>query len=506
LKRKYRILSTIVVVILCIIVYYFHTISNNGIQDLYSKSTYESIYELKKSFLRDTVNNQIAHMNDHVKSETENAALRVGELEIILSRQDSDHRTLEFYRGYFDDKTIYDTFTAVVWDANTKKVLYDSKGILKVNTFEQMMKEIPNDFASWKIIPSDNLVVLYGITKSYVDNRVKELAAKEIHGSQFAENSYIWVNEIVNYKGGDGYAIRRVHPNLPETEGEYLSTSMTDIKGNFPYLEELNGVTEHGEIFFTYYFKKKDSEAVSKKLTYAKLYKSYDWVVAMGVHIDDTDMLVDSTTERGMKLSNDLSFHLFSLLAVILTVTVMFLVALEKWVFGKSKKILEDKINIDQLTGALSRTAGDRNLTILRTDFIKSNSSPAICMFDIDFFKNINDTYGHDVGDLILQRVVNRVQETVRSTDSIYRWGGDEFILVCPGVEREKAIRIFNKIRIEISRADEQDPCGHIMSTVSMGVSYFNEMDHDILDVIKRADIAMYKAKENGRDCIELQI
>ena len=167
------------------------------------------------------------------------------------------------------------------------------------------------------------------------------------------------MNEIINYEGGPDYAIRRIHPNLPETEGQLLSTATTDIKGNLPYLEELNGVKANGEVYFTYYFKKNGSEAISEKLSYAKLYKPFDWIIAMGIHIDDTELQVDRTTERGLQLANTLSMYLSLFIAAVFAVTVLFLFTLEHWVFRKSQKVLEDKINMDHLTGALSRDAGD---------------------------------------------------------------------------------------------------------------------------------------------------
>jgi len=113
------------------------------------------------------------------------------------------------------------------------------------------------------------------------------------------------VNEVLNYEGGDDYAIRRIHPNLRDTVGTKLSTNMTDVKGTTPYKTELEGVKQHGELFFTYYFKKMGSETISEKLTYAKLYKDFDWIVAMGIHLDDMNGYIDTTTGQSKyELSN----------------------------------------------------------------------------------------------------------------------------------------------------------------------------------------------------------
>lgn len=93
---------------------------------------------------------------------------------------------------------------------------------------------------------------------------------------------------------------------------------------------------------------------------------------------------------------------------------------------------------------------------------------------------------------------------TIRFTDRIYRWGGDEFLLVCPGVDAENAMNVFDKFRSEIAKTNDQDTIQQVQSTVSMGIAFFNETDTDAAAVLKRADIALYKAKEDGRNCVRM--
>lgn len=126
------------------------------------------------------------------------------------------------------------------------------------------------------------------------EEAVKAWLHDYIRTLRLKDDGYLWINAVRDYAGGDGYAYRFVHPNLPETEGMPLSTGMQDIKGNTPYLTELEGVKKDGEIFFDYWFKKMDSEVIQHKLTFAKLYKPYDWIVATGVYLDDVDALAQS--------------------------------------------------------------------------------------------------------------------------------------------------------------------------------------------------------------------
>ncbi len=136
------------------------------------------------------------------------------------------------------------------------------------------------------------------LSQTQIDEIAINRISTHIRNLRLIDDGYIWVNRIVNYQGGDNYAIRQIHPNLPETEGSWLSTKMTDIQGNRPYETELNGIKEHGELYFDYYFKKLDSNKIAHKMTFAKLYKPFDWVVATGVYLDDVDHLVEIESSK----------------------------------------------------------------------------------------------------------------------------------------------------------------------------------------------------------------
>lgn len=116
-----------------------------------------------------------------------------------------------------------------------------------------------------------------------VDSVVKRTISKELHNTLYGTNEYIWVNEVVNYEGGDNYAIRRIHPNLISTEGQYLSTNIQDAAGNYPYLSELEGIKKDGELYQNYYFKNLADDKIALKYSYAKLYKPYNWIIATGI-------------------------------------------------------------------------------------------------------------------------------------------------------------------------------------------------------------------------------
>jgi diguanylate cyclase (GGDEF)-like protein len=117
-------------------------------------------------------------------------------------------------------------------------------------------------------------------------------------------------------------------------------------------------------------------------------------------------------------------------------------------------------------------------------------------LVDIDHFKHVNDTYGHDVGDKILIEGVDRVKAFVTQKDIIGRWGGEEFVMISPNSSKEKALKVAEMIRSYVAET-EFDVAGHI--TISGGVTMFRPGD-TLETVFKRVDEALYEAKETGRN------
>jgi len=122
----------------------------------------------------------------------------------------------------------------------------------------------------------------------------------------------------------------------------------------------------------------------------------------------------------------------------------------------------------------------------------------SVIMLDIDFFKKINDTYGHDVGDKVLKHYTKIIQENLRESDTFCRIGGEEFIIILPHTDKEHAVKIANKLRRIIEESKEIVPL-----TMSFGVSeYISGESED--ELFKRVDNALYKAKETGRNKVVL--
>lgn len=130
----------------------------------------------------------------------------------------------------------------------------------------------------------------------------------------------------------------------------------------------------------------------------------------------------------------------------------------------------------------------------------RANSKIALMLLDIDRFKNINDSLGHDAGDVLLKAVGARLTDGVRDMDTVARLGGDEFVVVLEGIhDMDDVVFVANKLLATLARPIEIS--GHnISTTVSIGVSLFPEDGADTDELLRNADIAMYKAKEAGKN------
>ena len=158
---------------------------------------------------------------------------------------------------------------------------------------------------------------------------------------------------------------------------------------------------------------------------------------------------------------------------------------------------------LDPLTGLYNRR---RFETILTNEFKRAaryQSSLSCMVIDIDHFKAVNDSFGHQTGDIVLKEVAHVIQTTLREVDTPARWGGEEFIALSPNTTRENAIKAAERIRKAVA-SHTFAGIGDRQITVSIGVAGMPDPALDSLDkLIHAADVAMYEAKKNGRNRVE---
>jgi diguanylate cyclase (GGDEF)-like protein len=169
----------------------------------------------------------------------------------------------------------------------------------------------------------------------------------------------------------------------------------------------------------------------------------------------------------------------------------------------RERKRLKDLSFYDALTGILNRKSLDFHLSQLHKKQMELKISHfSILLIDIDKFKSVNDTFGHDIGDIVLKSFAETTQKLMRTDDVFGRFGGEEFLVLLPDSSKKKALQIAERIRSKISSCqiplpDERTP---LSITVSIGVSTFPNDASNIDQLFKVTDEAMYAAKKNGRN------
>lgn len=166
----------------------------------------------------------------------------------------------------------------------------------------------------------------------------------------------------------------------------------------------------------------------------------------------------------------------------------------------KEKKALETLSSTDKLTGLYNRYKFEETFTYEKRQANRYKTELCIVMMDIDYFKSVNDTYGHNEGDIFLQSISMELKKIFRDTDVISRWGGEEFLILLPKTTIEDTYKITQRLRKHIEEK-VFDCVGS--TTASFGVTKIYE--NDTLDVaINRADKALYDAKNNGRNQVKI--
>ncbi len=167
-------------------------------------------------------------------------------------------------------------------------------------------------------------------------------------------------------------------------------------------------------------------------------------------------------------------------------------------------KIIADlraKVRIDGLTGLLNRRALENDLQKELSKVKRYHYPLSLIMCDIDHFKRINDTYGHGIGDKVLRNLALIWKKSVRETDSVYRYGGEEFMIIAPHTSKEDSFKLAERLRKKVStyKFVVEPPDKFITITVSLGVTQM-QPEESVQELIDRVDKALYKAKKGGRN------
>ncbi|NWF37749.1 diguanylate cyclase [Mariprofundus sp. NF] len=161
---------------------------------------------------------------------------------------------------------------------------------------------------------------------------------------------------------------------------------------------------------------------------------------------------------------------------------------------------LKDTAMRDPMTGLYNRRFLEDYIDTLAANTVRQGTTLGVLMVDVDFFKQVNDTYGHDVGDQVIIGLAGLLKESVRTSDMAIRFGGEEFMVLLPGTDEKGCMELAEKIRKSMESTKFQTPQGPLTKTLSVGVALFPGDGEGFWDIVKYADLALYQAKEQGRN------
>ncbi len=285
--------------------------------------------------------------------------------------------------------------------------------------------------------------------------------------------------------------------------GQYTQAEEIVKKSELVYQSQNDpfGLFEVDQIYIDIFFQQKN---------YQQMYQRTQKLIDLVQYYDDN--LAKKRVERAQKVATvkekvkalTLSEQLIvtknrSLL--LLTLLCALLIIMFFWLVVLLKKV-RHLANIDSLTNISNRRFG---LEQAKKRLLKQNvksSILGISIIDLDYFKGINDTYGHDTGDKVLQRTVNIIKQQLQAKDVFCRMGGEEFLLVLSCVNRQQLSEKLNHIRQCICQGTVSDIGLVKPVTISLGVAIADSYSKTLTDYIIEADTALYQAKDSGRNCV----
>ncbi|MEA1955005.1 MAG: diguanylate cyclase [Campylobacterota bacterium] len=230
---------------------------------------------------------------------------------------------------------------------------------------------------------------------------------------------------------------------------------------------------------------KSDSQTKDIPIIFLTAFFKEDEFVQRGYDLGAVDYLIKPIEEK--RLYNKIHFHIK--------------MHQQEEKLKKHNITLKKQAIIDQLTQLYSRRHFDDTIEIEMQRAIRYKTALSMIIADIDFFKKVNDTYGHIAGDDILADFANIIKNNIRSIDMAFRYGGEEFVILLPNTTAQEAKELTKKLRIIVNSHNFKNPNS---ITCSYGISQYKEKDSKET-FFKKADEALYFVKENGRNNIAIK-
>ena len=300
-------------------------------------------------------------------------------------------------------------------------------------------------------------------------------ALDTLKSARFRPNGYFWVN--------NSDTILLMHPYAHELVNKDL-TKLSDKKGNHMFVKFTETAIAGGGLV-DYYWQKPNTSEVFPKTSYVVYFEPWNWILGTGVYLDD--------------MEQDIQNYAVSALSVVFIVSILLIV----FSITSTKKIMFELENMairDPLTSLHTRRfMNDHMERLLLCHKREKDKYLAVVFFDIDYFKNVNDSYGHSCGDEILINVSAVIKHLSRPDDLCIRYGGEEFVVILLADSHDTAHKYAERVRTEVTNLRFNCNNTDFNVTVSAGIAT-RKTDEKFYLTLQRADENLYKAKDQGRN------
>jgi diguanylate cyclase (GGDEF)-like protein len=330
-------------------------------------------------------------------------------------------------------------------------------------------------------------------------------------------SEYIFLYKRHKKGDKDEFITILVNPNRPELVGQQFTALSQDDKAFMFRKEMLKGIEEKGEVFVPYAYQKPGHQGLFPKLSYFKYLPEWDWIVAKGVYLDDLEsQITRMQSDLYQEIKQTIGFLTLFIVVIcgfFLGLAYLFSKGVGK-LFQDYKKeqkaqqkklehlnsMLEIQAHTDPLTQIYNRAFFNTQLKKEISRAKRYNKVLGLIIFDIDNFKQVNDTTGHLSGDRILKAITDLCQKNIRTSDIFARWGGEEFVVLVPESPEQATAALAEKLRRGIEDADFS-----IESTItcSFGITEY-KANEDKDEFIHRADKALYHSKQAGKNRVTI--
>lgn len=319
----------------------------------------------------------------------------------------------------------------------------------------------------------------------------------------YTDEKLIITDEIKSYLNGASQDHNLWKIKVFSSSGETIySTSEKDI-GKLNKRSYFHDIVTKGKVFTKVV--SKNTKSVEDQMVTSDVVETYIPIMKQDTFIGAFELYYNITVRKD---AMDQLVSRTSALLYILSFITIVVVLLSIFGFRQSMKArhrhereLFVMATTDKLTGICNRRRFEDILTGEISRFNRYQNDGCILLLDIDYFKKVNDTYGHQAGDDVLVSIAQICKDALRESDTFARYGGEEFIAFLPETDREKALNVAEKLRRAVESTSTQSSNGDIQVTISIGMTYFKDIEKVSFDsVVKQADDCLYTAKNRGRN------